>query len=124
MKYNWEIEFEVEEITDQHAVGAMPITSRMLNPFGTVHAGAIIWFADVMATVMALGTEKIPEDGKGFPLAVNLNSILLGNQRKGVLRAEARFVRRGKQLIVVQTRVTGDKDKLLAEITTTHIPAI
>ncbi len=123
MKYHWEIEFELEEVNDQHAVSRMPVSSKMLNPFGTVHAGAMIWFADVTATVLALGTETIPEDGKGFPLAINLASSLLGNQRKGELRAEATFVHKGKQLMVVRTRVTGDQGKLLAEITTTHVPA-
>ncbi len=123
MKYNWEIEFSIEEVNEQHAVSSMPVSSRMLNPFGTVHAGAIIWFADVTATVLALGTEEIPADGKGFPLAINLNSSLLGNQRSGELKAEATFVHKGKQLMVVRTRVTGENEKLLAEITTTHVPA-
>jgi len=123
MKYNWEIEFYIEEVNDQHAISTMPVQSRMLNPFGTVHAGAMIWFADVTATVLALGTETIPEDGKGFPLAINLYSTLLGNQRKGELRAESTFVHKGKQMMIVRTRVTGDNDKLLAEITTTHVPA-
>jgi 1,4-dihydroxy-2-naphthoyl-CoA hydrolase len=123
MKYNWGIEFDIEEVNDQHAVGRMPVTPRMLNPFGTVHAGAMIWFADVTATVLALGTEEIPADGKGFPLAINLHSSLLGNQRSGELKAEATFVHKGKQLMIVRTKVTGDHDKLLAEITTTHVPA-
>lgn len=123
MKYHWEIEFELEEVNDQHAISRMPVSSRMLNPFGTVHAGAMIWFADVTATVLALGTEKIPEDGRGFPLAINLYSNLLGNQRNGELRAEAAFVHRGRQLMVVRTKVTGDQGRLLADITTTHVPA-
>jgi len=123
MQYNWEIEFFIEEVNEQHAVSRMPVRSTMLNPFGTVHAGAMIWLADVTATVLALGTEEIPEDGKGFPLAINLHSSLLGNQRGGEIKAESTFVRRGKQLTVVRTRVTGNDDQLLAEITTTHIPA-
>jgi len=123
MKYNWEIEFYIEEVNDQHALSRMPVQPRMLNPFGTVHAGAMIWLADVTATVLALGSETIPEDGKGFPLAINLHTSLLGNQRRGEIRAEATFVRKGKQVMVVRTKVTGNEGQLLAEITTTHIPA-
>jgi 1,4-dihydroxy-2-naphthoyl-CoA hydrolase len=123
MNYKWEIEFFIEEVNEQHAVSRMPVRSTMLNPFGTVHAGAMIWLADVTATVLALGTEEIPEDGKGFPLAINLSSNLLGNQRSGELKAEATFVHKGKQVMVVRTKVTGENEKLLAEITTTHVPA-
>ncbi|MFH0975298.1 MAG: PaaI family thioesterase [Spirochaetota bacterium] len=124
MKYNGEIEFYIEEVNEQRVISRMPVKSGMLNPFGTVHAGAIIWLADVTATVLALGTETIPENGKGFPLAVNLYTSLLGNQQSGEIKAEAGFVRKGKQVLVVRTKVTGNNDKLLAEITTTHIPAI
>jgi 1,4-dihydroxy-2-naphthoyl-CoA hydrolase len=69
-----------------------------------------------------LGSETVPEVGKGFPLAINLYSSLLSNQRNGELRAEAGFVRKGKQVTVVRTIVTGNKGQLLAEVTTTHIP--
>jgi 1,4-dihydroxy-2-naphthoyl-CoA hydrolase len=124
MKYNGEIEFYIEEVSEEHVISKMTVKSGMLNPFGTVHAGAIIWFADVTATVLALGTESIPENGKGFPLAVNLYTSLLGNQQNGELKAEACFVRKGKQIFVVRTKVTGNNEKLLAEITTTHIPVI
>jgi hypothetical protein len=33
------------------------------------------------------------------------------------------LVRRGRRMIVVRTRVLGKHDRLLAEVTTTHIPA-
>ena len=123
MKYEGELEFFIEEITEKHAISKMPIQAGMLNPFGTVHAGAMIWLADVTATVLALGSEAVPESGRGFPLAINLHASLLGNQRSGELKAEAGFVRKGKLVTVVRTKVTGENGQLLAEITTTHIPA-
>ena len=30
----------------------MPIKAGMLNPFGTVHAGAMLWLADVTGTAL------------------------------------------------------------------------
>ncbi len=79
--------------------------------------------ADVTATLLALSQVELDPDGKGFPLAINVNTSLLGNQREGEIKAEARFVRNGKRVTVVRTRVTGAHGRLLAEITTTHIPA-
>ena len=117
------IEFYIQERADDYVISRMPVTKGMLNPFGTVHAGAMIWMADVTATLMAIGKTEIGEDGSGFPLAVDLHTTLLGNQRDGEIQAKARVVRRGKRVIVIRTRVTGNEGRLLAELTTTHIPA-
>jgi uncharacterized protein (TIGR00369 family) len=122
-KRTGDIEFYIEERTDDYVISRMPVTNGMLNPFGTVQAGAMIWMADVTATVMAIGNTEIGEDGRNFPLAVDLHTTLLGNQRDGEIRAKARIVRRGQRVIVVRTRVTGNEGRLLAELTSTHIPA-
>ncbi len=122
-KRTGEIEFYIEERGEDRVVSRMPISKGALNPFGTIHAGAMLWLADVTATVLAIGSTQLGEKGQGFPLAINLNANLLGNQRGGEVRAEARFVRKGKRVTVVRTRVTGDNDRLLAEVTTNHVPA-
>ena len=122
-KRTGEIEFYIEERGEDCVVSRMPISKGALNPFGTIHAGAMLWLADVTATVLAIGSTPLGQKGQGFPLAINLNANLLGNQRGGEVRAEARFVRKGKRVTVVRTRVTGDNDRLLAEVTTNHVPA-
>jgi uncharacterized protein (TIGR00369 family) len=118
-----ELEFFIEERKEDRVISRMPVTPGMLNPFGTVHAGAILWLADVTATVLARGAFETGPDGKGFPLAIDLHATLLGNKRSGEIYAEARFVRRGRRVSVVRTRVTGEDGSLLVEMTTTHIPA-
>ena len=118
-----EIEFYIEERQQDCVVSRMPVIPGARNPFGTVHAGAMLWVADVTATVLAIGSAELGEKGEGFPLAININANLLGNQRDGEIFAEARFVKKGKRVTVVRTRVTGDNGRLLAEVTTTHVPA-
>ena len=122
-KRTGDLEFTIEERRDDCVVSRMPVGKGALNPFGTVQAGAMLWFADVTATVLAIGTSELGEKGQGFPLAINLNANLLSNQCGGEIFAQARFVRKGKRVTVVRTRVTGDDGRLLAEVTTTHVPA-
>jgi len=119
-----ELKFFIEERREDCVVSRMPVIPGALNPFGTVQAGAMLWVADVTATVLAIGSAELGEKGQGFPLAINVNANLLGNQRGGEILAEARFVRKGKRVTVIRTRVTGDDDRLLAEVTTTHVPAV
>jgi 1,4-dihydroxy-2-naphthoyl-CoA hydrolase len=99
----------------------MPIAPGMLNPFGTVHAGALIWFADVAATTLALDGRELSAGMSGFPLAINLNANLVGNQREGTLTATAEYVKRGRSVSVVHTKVTGTEGKLLVDVVTNHV---
>lgn len=118
------IDFVIEERDEECVVSRMRVTDGVRNPFGTVQAGALVWLADVTASVLAIGRREIGPGGEGFPLAIDLHTTLLGNQREGTVRAEARFVRKGRNILVIRTIVTGDKDRILAEITSTHVLAV
>jgi len=123
MDYTGNLAFSVNAVSDTEASGEMVISAGMLNPFGTVHAGALVWFADVIATSLVLAGRN-PEAGmQGFPLAVNLNTQLMSNRREGVLSARAQYVKRGRQVSTVRTVVMGDDGKVLIELTSTHIAA-
>jgi 1,4-dihydroxy-2-naphthoyl-CoA hydrolase len=123
MQYSGAIEFAITEQTAERVRGTMPVQPGILNPFGVVHAGAILWFADVCATVLAKGTTDTVPGAPGFPLAINLHASLLSNQKAGEFQATSVFIKRGRLLSVVRTTVTGDKDRLISEVTTSHIPA-
>ncbi len=92
-----EIEFFIEERQEDHVTSRMPVAPGILNSFGTVHAGAVIWLADVTATALAQGAFESGPNGKGFPFGVDLHAALLSNTRSGNMVAEARFVRRGRK---------------------------
>jgi 1,4-dihydroxy-2-naphthoyl-CoA hydrolase len=117
------LDFTIEERSDGQVVGVMPVKPGMLNPYGVVHAGALLWFADVCATVLALGGAEAQPGGSGFPLAIHLSAAFLGNQQDGALEARAVFVKRGRRVSVVRTTVSGAGGRLLADVTTTHVPA-
>ena len=53
-KVTGHIEFEMVEQSPDRVVGRMPVQAGILNPFGTVHAVATLWLADVT-------TSHIPE---------------------------------------------------------------
>jgi len=104
-------------------VAEMPVQPGIKNPFGVVNAGAILWFADVTASVLLLGPGEATEGTKGFPLAITLCANFLGNQREGSFKAVASSVKRGRTVSVVRTMVYGASEKLIADITTSHVPA-
>ncbi|MBI4693366.1 MAG: PaaI family thioesterase [Gammaproteobacteria bacterium] len=120
--YVGHIEFTIAEKSPERVVSRMPVTDGIRNPFGTVHAGAVLWFADVTATLLAIQAGEVKPDGSGFPVALNLNANLLGNVREGELVATATFLRRGRRVSAVHTEVRGPDGRLLVDVTTTHMP--
>ncbi len=121
MEVRGELEFTIIEQTSDQVIGVMPIRPGMLNPYGIVNAGAILWFADVCASVLIMGGKTFEPGTAGFPLAISLNAALVGNQKEGVFKATSRFVKRGRQLSVIRTTVTGANDRVIADLTTSHV---
>jgi uncharacterized protein (TIGR00369 family) len=123
MKVEGAIEFAITEQTPERVVGEMPVKPGILNPFGVVHAGAMLWFADVCATVLAAGKAEFAPGAAGFPLGIALNANFHGNRKDGVFTAASTFVKQGRRLSVVRTIITADDGRLVADITTSHIPS-
>jgi 1,4-dihydroxy-2-naphthoyl-CoA hydrolase len=123
MEFEGSIRFSILEQTNDKVIGEMPIHPGIKNPYGVVHVGAMLWFADVCATVLVLGSPQATEGQKGFPLAINLNGNFAGNQSEGTLKAVSSFVKRGKTVSIVRTTVFGEGDRLIADVTTNHVRA-
>jgi len=121
MKVRGYIEFTITEQSPETVVSEMPVQPGIKNPFGVVHAGALLWFADVTASVLVLGSGDATEGMKGFPLAIALNANFLGNQQEGSFKAVASYVKRGRTVSVVRTVVYGASEKLIADVTTSHV---
>lgn len=116
-----EIKFRIVECHAEQVISEMPILPGILNPFGTVNAGAILWFADVTASELVLGGANAEEGMKGFPLAINLHANLMGNRNEGTFVAKSNYIKKGRSVSVVRTTVKTLEDLLIADITTSHI---
>lgn len=124
METKGEIRFSLVSSSAGEVVSEMPIEKGILNPFGIVNAGAILWFADVTASLLILNGVN-PEGGmKGFPLAINLNANFMGNRKDGKLIAKSTYVKKGRTVSVVRTMVTDLEQAIIAEVTTNHVLSI
>ncbi len=124
MRVQGSIDFTLTEWTAERVTGEMPISDGIRNPYGVVHAGAILWFADVAATALALGPGEFREGMKGFPLAIALNAHFLANQKSGSFRLVATYVKQGRTVSTIRTLVRGADDRLIADVTTSHVRSV
>jgi len=103
------------------AVARLDFARELSQLTGLFHAGAIVALADETATAAAMWetnptAEFRPER---FPLTLQLSVNLIRNTDRGTLTAEAEIVHRGRTTLVVDVRVTDDRQRLVAKLTAT-----
>ena len=102
---------------------AMIVTGpEHLNPTGNINGGVLISLADNLATGVASRAYFEKTGEQAFLVGVDLHATMLANQHGGTIHAHAEPVRVGRRITVVRTSVKGDGGRLLAEVTTTHVP--
>ncbi len=104
------------------AESRLTIQPHHCNPTGNINGGVILSMADNLATGAA-GRAYFEKTGeRKFMVGVDLHAVMLANQQGGAIRAVALPVRVGRRITVVRTQVWGEEGRLLAEVTTTHVP--
>jgi len=77
-----------------------------------VHGGAISTLIDTAATVAAWAVDEVPESPAGSTVSLTVN--FASAARAVDLRAEARVIRRGRQLSNIEVHATDPDGKLIA----------
>jgi uncharacterized protein (TIGR00369 family) len=104
---------QVTEWGADHVTVEMPVREAAFNSTGNLHGGSIATLIDVAAgTAAAIGSGFQP--GKQTIVTADLHVRYLGRPRGDVVRAHARVVKAGRQLIVVECQVRDPQDRLVA----------
>lgn len=88
----------------------MPITEKVLQPFGYVHGGVNVVLAETAASLGAF--KMIAEDEIAFGMEINANHLKA--KREGILTATALLKHGGSTSQVWEIEVTGEQDELIA----------
>ncbi|MET0557079.1 MAG: PaaI family thioesterase [Solirubrobacterales bacterium] len=102
----------IEEIEVDRAVLAMPFKDELVTMGDVVHGGAISTLIDTAATVAAWAIDEVPESPSGATVALSVNFISAA--RACDLRAEARVVKRGRQLSFCEVEARDPEGTLVA----------
>lgn len=113
---------EAGEQAGNAVTAAIRIEPHHCNPMGNVNGGVIISLADNLSTGAANRAYFEKTGDRRFMVGIDLHAAMLANQQGGTIRGISRIVRAGRRVTVVRTEVWGDGDRLLAEVTTTHVP--
>jgi uncharacterized protein (TIGR00369 family) len=107
----------LEKAAPDGVTGSLVWRPELCTLGNTLHGGALMTLADSVGAVCAF--LNLPA-GAGTS-TVESKTNLFRAVRSGTVRATARPLHVGRSLIVVQTDVTDDRDKLVAQTTQTQI---
>lgn len=107
------LEYDAPGEADGTATVRMPVREEAFGSRGNLHGGAIATMVDV-ACAMAAARNSSFEPGKNSLVTADVHVRFLGRPKGGWVRAEARVVRAGSQLIVVECQVLDDEDRVIA----------
>jgi len=103
------------------AVARLDFKPELTQLTGLFHAGAIIALADETATAAAMWETNPTGEFRPelFPLTLQMSANLIRNTNRGTLVAEAEIVHRGRRTMVVDVRVSDERQRLIAKFVAT-----
>ena len=103
--------FELLEAGPDRVRGRFQADKRVQQPFGLVHGGAYMAFAESLASVATFGA--VAEDGNTAVGQANDNHFFRP-AKEGVVHADGTPIHRGRTSWVWDIRFTDDQDRLCA----------
>ena len=99
--------------TDETCVVEVPVRDFMFNPQGSLHGGVIAFALDVSMGHLIKRTMGRPG------ITLEMKTQYLRPALSGIVRCEGRFLRRGRSINYLESRMTDQDGKLLAMATST-----
>ncbi|MDO5646579.1 hypothetical protein [Paracoccus sp. (in: a-proteobacteria)] len=115
-----QLECHITGVGDLEAVGEMTVTAASASPDGKAQTGALMWFADILATCLVLGDAGVPGDSDDFPAAQILNACRTSVPAIGRITGKCEWITRDGSLTMLRTRLVDDNGELLFEMTSAY----
>ena len=104
---------QLVEIQPGVATLMMPFREALVTIGTIVHGGAIASLIDTAAMVAAWSEGEVPDKARGT--TVNISVVYLAAAQQEDLRAVARVLRRGRNLVYLDVEVTGASGNVVAK---------
>lgn len=106
------------DIGEDYLVAEMPVTSKHYQPMRILHGGASLALAESVGSALSvLHVDLDRFDVKGMEINANhIRSI-----KKGILKAEAKFIHKGKTSHIVEINICNEQDKLISICRLTNV---
>jgi acyl-CoA thioesterase len=105
-----ELGIQVESAADGHCRISVPVTARLINPYGALHGGITFTLAD---TGMGIAVFTLLEPGERTT-TVECSMRYISPGRSGRIVADCRVIRRSNRFAITEAEVFDEGGQLLA----------
>jgi uncharacterized protein (TIGR00369 family) len=103
------LDMEIVSASEDEVVGTIDVSEKHHQPFGYLHGGVSVVLAESVASI---GAELAsPEGSHAFGMEINANHVK--PVKKGLIRAVAEPVHKGKTSHVWSTEIHDEQDRLV-----------
>jgi 1,4-dihydroxy-2-naphthoyl-CoA hydrolase len=101
---------EYTELGKDYLSGKMPVDERTQQPFGILHGGASVVFAESLGS---LASNLIVDQGKQYCVGLDINANHIKGMKEGFVYGKATAVHIGKRTHIWQIDITNDKQEIV-----------
>ena len=107
------LNLSIDELGPDFAVMSLPLRAEALNGSGNLHGGAVATLIDVTAGTAAARSERY-DSSQHTLVTADLHVRYLRTPHGDAVSARAEVIQAGKQLIILECKVTDDEGRLIA----------
>lgn len=101
---------ELTEVGENYVCGKMPVDHRTTQPFGVLHGGASVLFAE---TLGSFGSSFYLDLSKEYPVGLEINANHVRSVNEGFVYGKAILVHGGKKTHIWDIRITNEAGQLV-----------
>lgn len=102
----------ITDYSDKHISGKMPVDERTIQPYGLLHGGASVLFAESLGSIAG---HMAVDMNNQIVVGVEVNANHIKAVRGGWVFGKATVLNLGKRLQVWKIQITNEKDELVCE---------
>ncbi|WP_394798400.1 PaaI family thioesterase [Blattabacterium cuenoti] len=91
-------------------IAKMPINNKILQPFGYLHGGATMVFAESVGSCLSFINRNKKKNELVFNIEISVNHIQ--SIKKGILFAKAKIIHKGKSLHLIKIDIYNEKKNI------------
>jgi uncharacterized protein (TIGR00369 family) len=107
------LDLTIDELGPDYAIMSMPLRAEALNGSGNLHGGAVATLIDVTAGTAAARSERY-DPAEHTLVTADLHVRYLRTPHGEAVSARAEVIQAGKQLIILECKVTDSEGRLIA----------
>ena len=101
---------EYTELGENHICGKMPVTEKCHQPFGVLHGGASVVFAESLGS---LASNLIVDQSKQYCVGLDINANHIKGVKDGFIFGKATAVHIGKRTHIWQIDITNEQNQMV-----------